>query len=152
MESVTEVTSVEREIAIAARPETVWEFLVDAEKVTRWMGFEATLEPQPGGVYLLKVIDGHTARGSSSRSIGPGRLVFRFGWDPERTGRVPCRPGRRRSRSSSKLRRTATARSCASHTTSRRSRRPLSTHTAGITISRGWRSLRAAATLASTRG
>jgi uncharacterized protein YndB with AHSA1/START domain len=28
--------TVEREVQIAARPETVWEFLVDPEKVARW--------------------------------------------------------------------------------------------------------------------
>ena len=43
MEATTE-TSVEREFAIAARPETVWEFLVDPQKATRWMGREAWLD------------------------------------------------------------------------------------------------------------
>ena len=38
METTAETTSVEREITIAASPETVWEFLVDPDKVTRWMG------------------------------------------------------------------------------------------------------------------
>ena len=38
MESTSEAVTVRREIAIAARPETVWEFLVDPEKTTRWMG------------------------------------------------------------------------------------------------------------------
>ncbi len=50
MESVTEATEVVGELAIAARPETVWEFLIDPEKATRWMGIGAELEPQPGGV------------------------------------------------------------------------------------------------------
>jgi uncharacterized protein YndB with AHSA1/START domain len=93
MESVTEVTSVEREIAIDASPEAVWEFLVDPEKVTRWMGLEATLEPQPGGVYLLAVIDGHTARGEFVEVDPPRRLVFTFGWDPGKDGPGPVPPG-----------------------------------------------------------
>jgi len=39
MESTTaEQTSLEREIAIAASPETVWQFLVDPEKSLRWWG------------------------------------------------------------------------------------------------------------------
>jgi uncharacterized protein YndB with AHSA1/START domain len=93
MESVTEVTAVQRETAIAASPEAVWEFLVDPEKVTRWMGLEATLEPHPGGVYLLEVIDGHTARGEFLEVERPHRLVFTFGWDPGANGPGPVPPG-----------------------------------------------------------
>ena len=44
MEASTE-TAVRREIAIAASPETVWEFLVDPEKATRWMGQVGVLRP-----------------------------------------------------------------------------------------------------------
>ena len=40
METTTE-TAVEREIEIAASPETIWEFLVDPEKVARWFGSRA---------------------------------------------------------------------------------------------------------------
>ena len=43
MEATTETTSVEREVSIGASPETIWEFLVDPEKATRWMGMSATL-------------------------------------------------------------------------------------------------------------
>jgi uncharacterized protein YndB with AHSA1/START domain len=59
----TEATAVEREIAIAASPETVWEFLIDPEKATRWMGTSATLEARPGGVYRVEVIPGNVASG-----------------------------------------------------------------------------------------
>ncbi|MGZ8693790.1 MAG: hypothetical protein ACXWZT_13825 [Gaiellaceae bacterium] len=45
MESLTETTSVVRELTIAARPETVWEFLVDPAKAERWMGVRAVLDP-----------------------------------------------------------------------------------------------------------
>ena len=93
MEGVTEVTSVERELAIAASPEAVWEFLVDPEKVTRWMGLEATLEPQPGGVYLIEVLGGHVARGEFVEVEPPHRLVFTFGWDPGADGPNAVPPG-----------------------------------------------------------
>ncbi len=93
MESVTEATTVQREIAIDASPETVWEFLVDPLKMTRWMGLEATLDAQPGGVYLVKVIDGHTARGEFVEVEPPHRLVFTFGWDPGEDGPSAVPPG-----------------------------------------------------------
>jgi uncharacterized protein YndB with AHSA1/START domain len=81
MASVTETTVV-RELSIAARPETVWEFLVDPEKVTRWMGVAATLEPHPGGEYRVEVLPGIVASGSFVEVDPPRRLVFTWGWEP----------------------------------------------------------------------
>ena len=82
MGSVTEETAVVRELTIAARPETVWEFLVDPDKATRWMGIEATLEPTPGGVYRVTVLPGNVASGSFVEVDPPRRLVFTWGWEP----------------------------------------------------------------------
>ena len=93
MKSATETTSVEREIAIAARPETVWEFLVDEEKAIRWMGLRATFDPQPGGLYLVDVVPNHTARGEFVELDPPHRLVFTFGWDANDDGPNPVPPG-----------------------------------------------------------
>jgi uncharacterized protein YndB with AHSA1/START domain len=81
MEATTETTTVERELAIAASPETVWEFLVDPEKAVRWMGMNATLEPQPGGLYYCEVIPGHTAKGEFIEVDRPNRLVYTWGWE-----------------------------------------------------------------------
>ena len=41
-----------REIDIDARPEPVFEFFVDAEKLTRWLASEAELDPRPGGACI----------------------------------------------------------------------------------------------------
>ena len=82
MGSVTEQTAVVRELAIAARPETVWEFLVDPEKATRWMGIDATLEPEPGGMYRVTVLSGNVASGQFVEVDRPRRLVFTWGWEP----------------------------------------------------------------------
>ena len=86
MGSVTEETAVVRELTIAARPETVWEFLVDPDKATRWMGIEATLEPTPGGVYRVTVLPGSVASGSFLEVDPPRRLVFTWGWEPGMDG------------------------------------------------------------------
>ena len=93
MESATETTTVQREITIAARPETVWEFLVDSEKATQWMGLNATFEPQPGGLYRVEVIPGHTARGEFVELDPPHRLVYTFGWEANESGPNPVPPG-----------------------------------------------------------
>jgi uncharacterized protein YndB with AHSA1/START domain len=91
MDATTETTAVERELTIAASPETVWEFLVDPEKATRWMGSSATLEATPGGEYRVDVIGGHIASGEFVEVERPRRLVHTFGWEPEggQDNRVP---------------------------------------------------------------
>src|SRR5439155_1321669 len=86
MESATETTSVVREIAIAASPETVWQFLVDPERATLWMGQVATPDPRPGGVYRVDVIPGHTASGEFVEVDPPHRLVQNWGWAPGKGG------------------------------------------------------------------
>ena len=82
MESVTEATEIVRELTIAARPETVWEFLVEPDQATRWMGIAATLDPRPGGVYRVEVIPDTIASGAFVEVVPPHRLVFTWGWEP----------------------------------------------------------------------
>jgi uncharacterized protein YndB with AHSA1/START domain len=93
MESATETTVVTREIAIDASPETVWQFFVDPEKATRWMGQAATLDPRPGGVYRVEVIPGHTARGEFVELDPPRRLVQTWGWEAGEDGPRSVPPG-----------------------------------------------------------
>ena len=88
MQTTTE-TSIEREIAIAARPETVWEFLVDPQKATRWMGMRARLDPRPGGEYRVDVCPGESAGGEFVELDPPHRLVWTWGWDESSTSDVP---------------------------------------------------------------
>jgi uncharacterized protein YndB with AHSA1/START domain len=90
MEASTE-TAVRREIAIAASPETVWEFFVDPEKATRWMGKSANLDPRPGGEYRVEVISGNVARGEFVEVDPPHRLVWTWGWEPGSPS--PVEPG-----------------------------------------------------------
>ena len=86
MERTAEQVSLEREIAIAASPETVWEFLVDAEKAARWMGQTVTSDPRPGGAYRMEVIPGHVASGEFMELDRPRRLVYTWGWEPAPDG------------------------------------------------------------------
>lgn len=72
---------VRREVQIAAPPATVFAFLTDPEKILRWMGTEATVEPHPGGIYLLNVRGKYKARGSFTEVIPVHRLAYRFGWE-----------------------------------------------------------------------
>jgi uncharacterized protein YndB with AHSA1/START domain len=70
---------VDVEIHIAAPPEAVYEFLVDPEKLLRWMGQEADIDPRPGGRFWLKVGDG-TAEGEYVELVAGRRIVLTWGW------------------------------------------------------------------------
>ncbi|MEA2386607.1 MAG: hypothetical protein QOJ22_781 [Thermoleophilaceae bacterium] len=98
MESTTETTTtttvVRREIEIAARPETVWEFFVDPEKLARWKGKPATaFDPREGGAYRIEIVPGHTASGEYVELDPPRRLVYTWGWEATADGPNPVPPG-----------------------------------------------------------
>jgi uncharacterized protein YndB with AHSA1/START domain len=82
VDTVTEGISVERELAIAASPETVWELLTNEDEAIKWMGQSATFDLRPGGIYRVEVIPGNTARGEFVEIDPPHRLVFTWGWEP----------------------------------------------------------------------
>ena len=86
---MTEPLVVRREIQVAAPPSTVFAFLTDPEKILRWMGTEATVDPHPGGIYLVNVGGKSVARGSFTEVIPVHRLAYSFGWE----GRENVPPG-----------------------------------------------------------
>jgi uncharacterized protein YndB with AHSA1/START domain len=81
MDAATDTAVYERTLSIAASPETVWEFFVDPDKLRRWKGIDAELDPRPGGIYRCEVIPGHTALGEFVELDPPRRLVFTWGWN-----------------------------------------------------------------------
>ena len=76
-----EALVVRRETHIPAPPAAVFAFLTDPEKILRWMGTEAQVEPQPGGLYLVNVTGARFARGSFREVVPVHRLAYSFGWD-----------------------------------------------------------------------
>jgi uncharacterized protein YndB with AHSA1/START domain len=86
-------TVVEREIRIAARPETVFEFFIDPEKMVLWKGREADLDPQPGGMYRVEMGDRIVARGEYVELDPPRRVVFTWGWEGQESGEHAVPPG-----------------------------------------------------------
>ncbi|MEJ8572113.1 SRPBCC family protein [Microbaculum marinum] len=73
--------TVHTEIEIAAPQATVFAFLTDPDRIMRWLGGSATMEPRPGGIYLVSVGDRHVARGRFTEVIPVHRLAYTFGWD-----------------------------------------------------------------------
>jgi uncharacterized protein YndB with AHSA1/START domain len=79
---MTDAFVVRRETQIAAPPATVFAYLTDPEKILNWMGTEASTEPNPGGLYLVKGVgNGNVARGAFREVVPVHRLAYSFGWD-----------------------------------------------------------------------
>jgi uncharacterized protein YndB with AHSA1/START domain len=87
-----DTTVIEQTVRINARPETVWGFWTDAERICEWWGVGATLEPQRGGRYEVQMESGPTMRGEYVELVPYERIVFTFGWVPG-TGAVEVPPG-----------------------------------------------------------
>jgi uncharacterized protein YndB with AHSA1/START domain len=84
--AVRQDEAVEREVVIAARPETVFEFFTDPEKQVLWMGRRAELDPRPGGIYRVEISDQIVGIGEFLEVHAPTRVVFSFGWEGQEAG------------------------------------------------------------------
>jgi uncharacterized protein YndB with AHSA1/START domain len=77
----TDAGAIRRELFIEADPATVFAFLTDPDKLTRWMGTHCELDSQPGGVYLVNVNGRDVARGAFEEVTPNSRIVYSFGWE-----------------------------------------------------------------------
>jgi uncharacterized protein YndB with AHSA1/START domain len=82
-------TVVDCEIRIAAPPETVFTFFTDPEKMIRWKGIAAELDPRPGGLYRVDINGRDVARGEYVVVEPPSRVVIAFGWEGDGDNPVP---------------------------------------------------------------
>lgn len=74
-------TPIEREIRINARPETVFEFLVDPRKMAQWIGQTVVLQPEPGGLFRVDINSRDIVRGEVVEVEPARRVVFTWGWE-----------------------------------------------------------------------
>jgi len=76
----SETSVVEREVRIEAEPEVVFQFFTDPEKMVRWMGIGATLDPRPGGVFSVNMVAQHVNIGEYLAIEPHTRIVFTWGY------------------------------------------------------------------------
>ena len=76
-----ETLVVRRETRIPAPPAAVFALLTDPDNILRWMGTEAQIDAQPGGLYLVNVTGARCARGTFREVVPVHRLAYSFGWD-----------------------------------------------------------------------
>ena len=81
--TVSDIDAVVSEIRIAARPESVFEFFVDPDKMARWMGSRVEVDARAGGKYALDINALARARGNYVEVVPHSRVVFTFGWEAD---------------------------------------------------------------------
>jgi uncharacterized protein YndB with AHSA1/START domain len=69
-----------REVMIEAKPETIWPFLVDADRHAEWIG-AAEIDARVGGVHRVLVMGQHQSAGEFVAVVPHEKVVFTFGWD-----------------------------------------------------------------------
>ncbi len=72
---------VERDMHIAARPELVFAFFTEPEKLVRWLGIRATLDAQPGGICHIHINERDVVGGQYLEVVPYSRVVLTWGWE-----------------------------------------------------------------------
>ena len=81
---------VEQTVRIAARPQTVWRYWTEPDRMRDWWAAEADVDPRPGGICWVDLADGGTIRGEYVELVPYERIVFTFGWEESRvTDEIP---------------------------------------------------------------
>jgi uncharacterized protein YndB with AHSA1/START domain len=73
--------SIEREVRIAASPETVFAYWTEPSKMAQWMGRDIRLDPRPGGEMRIDYNGSDVARGEFVEVDPPSRIVLTWGWE-----------------------------------------------------------------------
>lgn len=81
MTNATATRAIEREVFINAAPEIVWRYFTDPDRMVKWMAREASLDPRPGGGFLLDYNGFDRARGTFVAVEPHTRIVFTWGWE-----------------------------------------------------------------------
>lgn len=71
---------VEQRLRISAKPETVWKYWTEPQRMRDWWGVAAELDPRQGGVCRVEMPDGAVMLGEYLELVPYERLVFSFGW------------------------------------------------------------------------
>ena len=79
---MTEAGVVEQTLRIQARPETVWRYWTDPDRLCDWWGRAAELDPRPGGGCRVEMDGGGVMRGEYLELVPHERIVLTFGWEP----------------------------------------------------------------------
>jgi uncharacterized protein YndB with AHSA1/START domain len=72
---------VHRELRIEARPEIVFQYFVDPDRIARWAGPVLVADARPGGAFQTILEGKHSGSGRFVEIDPPRRIVYTWGWD-----------------------------------------------------------------------
>lgn len=75
------LTSIERELRIAAPPGVVFALLTDASRANAWMGRQVQFDPRPGGIARIDYNGFDVMRGQFLEVVPNERVVLSWGWE-----------------------------------------------------------------------
>jgi uncharacterized protein YndB with AHSA1/START domain len=84
---MTEIAPVAVTMHITAPPQDVFPYFTDQARYVQWMGSEATLEPEPGGLYRVHMSDGFEAVGTFLQVEPPHLAIFSWGFADDEAAR-----------------------------------------------------------------
>ncbi|MCF6139047.1 SRPBCC family protein [Pseudalkalibacillus berkeleyi] len=73
--------TLQKEIFIECRPETLFPFFIDPDKMIRWMGRQVLLEPKIGGKYRIDINGENIAIGEYKEIVENEKVVLTWGWE-----------------------------------------------------------------------
>ncbi len=76
-----EADVIEKVMRIDARPETIFSFFTDPQKMVKWKGIDAKLDPRPGGGYRVNINGKDIAVGKYVEIVPFTKIVFTWGWE-----------------------------------------------------------------------
>lgn len=77
----TDSEKITKEIFIECRPQTLFSFFTDPDKLVRWMGKHVLLEPKIGGKYRIDVNGSDIAMGEYLEIVPYEKIVMAWGWE-----------------------------------------------------------------------
>jgi uncharacterized protein YndB with AHSA1/START domain len=77
---IHDASTLEVSVRIDAPPDIVFPYFTDPQRYVLWMGSEAVIEAEPGGIYRVRMRDGVETVGSFVEVEPPHRVVFTWGW------------------------------------------------------------------------
>jgi uncharacterized protein YndB with AHSA1/START domain len=77
--SVGEVIT--KKIYIQCRPETLFQFFTDPDKMVRWMGGQVLMEPRIGGKYRIDINGHNNPVGTFVEVLPFKKIILTWGWE-----------------------------------------------------------------------
>ncbi|QGQ93942.1 SRPBCC domain-containing protein [Paenibacillus psychroresistens] len=81
MTKIDSTDTLTKELFIECRPETLFKFFIDPEKMIRWMGNNVLLEPKNSGKFRIDLNGSDIAMGEYIEIIENEKIVMTWGWE-----------------------------------------------------------------------